>query len=167
MKDTYCTVWYWSYPKSYYFKRPWRWFRELGWNIRNAWQRTTKGYCYTDWANFDMWFKHIVPKMLREMAEHGHGYHFNSPEEWEAWLNKMAEQIEKCQDEDSENEYYQPFIDHLMKEPQTILTKEETNEEKELREKYYNRSLEIMEEQKKLFKDTMEEMLEHWDCLWD
>ena len=167
MKDTYCTVWYWAYPKKYYLKHPWRWFRELGWNIRNAWHRTTKGYCNTDWMNFDMWFKHIAPKMLREMAMCGHGYHFDTPEQWSSWLHRMADQIEKCQDEDYGNEYYQPFIDALMKDPQSILTKEETAEEKELREKYYKRSLEVMEEQKKLFKDTMYEMLEHWDCLWD
>ena len=167
MKDKYLTVWYWSYPKRYYLIRPWKWFRELGWNIRNAWQRTTKGYCYTDWANFDMWFKHIAPKMLRDMAEHGHGYAFNTPEEWEAWLKRMAEQIEKCQDEDYGNEYAKPYIDYLMSYPKIVLDRERTPEEKELFEKYHKRSLEVMEEQKQLFKETMYEMLEHWECLWD
>lgn len=167
MKDTYCTVWYWVYPKRYYLMQPLKWFKELGWNTRNAWDRMTKGYCYTDWANFDMWFKHIAPMMLREMAMHGHGSHFETPELWKSWLHRMADQITKCQDEDYGNEYYRPYIDSLMKNPQTILTNEETVEEKELREKYYKRSIEVMEEQKKLFKDTMEEMLEHWDCLWE
>lgn len=164
---SYLNVWSWDYPKRYYLLRPWRWIRELGWNIRSAWDRSTKGYCYLDWANFDIWFKHIAPKMLREIAMHGHGYHFETPELWNSWLHRIADQIEKCQDEDYGNEYYRPFMDSLMKNPQTILTNKETAEEKELRNKYYKRSIEVMEEQKKLFKDTMKEMLEHWDCLRD
>lgn len=169
--DKYMNVWCLSCSKKYYLTHPWKWFKEIYWNIRSAHQRAIKGYCDTDWMNFDMWFKHIAPLMLRDIAMYGHGYPgsepFETPEKWNSWLHRIADQITNCQDEDYGNEYYQPFIDQLMKEPQTILTKNETEEKKELREKYYKRSLEIMEEQKKLFKDTMYEMLEHWDCLWD
>lgn len=170
MKDN-LNVWTWSYPVKFYLKKPWRWFRELKWNIQNAWQRTTKGYCYIDWANFDMWFKEIAPKMLRDMAMHGRGYPgthpFEDPENWNSWLHRMADQITTCQDENEGNEYYELYMNCLMKEPQTILAKEETDEEKELREKYYKRWLELTDEHKELFKKTMYEMLEHWDCLWD
>ena len=131
----------------------------------------TKGYCYTDWANFDAWFKNIAPKMLRDIAMYGHGYPgtppFEDPENWSSWLHRMADQITACQDENKGNEYYEPYMNCLMKEPQTILTKEETDEEKELREKYYKRWLELIDEHKELFKKTMYEMLEHWDSLWD
>ena len=160
-------AWNFGATWRYYLAHPWKWIREIGWNIHNSYDRLTKGYCCTDWMNFDMWFKEVASAMFRDWAMHGHGYHFDTPEQWNSWLHKMADQITKCQDEDYGNEYYQPFIDQLMKNPQTILTEEETEEEKELRKKYYERSREVYEEQKKLFKDTMEEMLEHWDCLWD
>jgi len=170
LKD-YLNVWTWNLPAKYYLKKPWKWFRELKWNIQNAWQRTTKGYCYLDWANFDMWFKEIAPQMLKEMAVHGHGYPgvspFETPEDWSSWLRHMANQIEKCQDENDGNEYYEPYINSLMKNPKEALTEEETEEKRELREKYYERWLELTNEHKELFKKTMYEILEHWDYLWD
>ena len=170
MKD-YMNIWNWNRPKKYYLTHPWRWFQELGWNISAAHSRITKGYCDTDWMNFDMWFKHIAPKMLRDMAMHGHAYPgsepFETPEKWNSWLHRMADQIAYCQDEDNGNEYAQPYLNELMKNPHHSLFEDKTPEEKELFEKYYRRSLEVMDEQKKLFEDTMKEMIENWNCLWD
>ena len=171
MSRNYMSVWCWDYPKRYYLTHPWRWFRELGWNIRNAHRRATKGYCDIDWMNFDTWFKHIAPLMLRDMATHGHAYPgsepFDTPEQWRSWLHRMADQIIKCQDEDYGNEYAKPYLDALMKKNTRLFDFNKTEEDKELFEKYYNRSLEVAKEQKELFKSTMLEMLEHWDCLWD
>lgn len=165
------SVWHWGCGWQYYIKRPWRWLKELWWNIQSAHDRAIKGYCYTDWANLDMWFKQVMSDMLRDMAMHAHGYPgsepFETPEKWSSWLHRMSDQLRKCIDEDEGNEYYQPFIDSLMKNPQTILTREETEEEKTLRKKYYDRSIEIAKEQKELFNKTMKEIIEHFDCLWD
>ena len=167
----YLSIWQWDYPKTYYLTHPWRWFRELYWNIRNAYCRTTKGYCNIDWMNFDMWFKHIAPQMLRDIAMHGHAYPgsepFDTPEKWKSWLHRMADQITYCQDEDNGNEYAQLYLDELMKNQSRSLFNDKTPEEKELFEKYYKRSLEVAEEHKQLFEKTMKELVEHWDCLWD
>lgn len=165
------SVWHWGCGWRYYIRRPWKWFKELWWNIRSAHDRMIKGYCYSDWANFDTWFKQIVSDMLRHMAMHSYGYPgtepFETPEKWASWLHRMSDQLRKCIDENEGNEYYQPFIDLLMKNPQTILTKKETEEEKELRKKYYERSIEVAKEQKELFNKTMKEIVENFDCLWD
>ena len=92
---------------------------------------------------------------------------FDTPEQWRSWLHRMADQITYCQDEDNGNEYAKLYLDELMKNPSHSLFEDKTPEEKELFEKYYKRSLEVMDEHKKLFEDTMREMIEHWDCLWD
>lgn len=151
----------------YYIKHPVKWIKHTAWSFSDAYKRITRGYCDSDWMEFDIWFKQIASLMLRDMAMHGHGYHFNTPEEWTSWLHRMADQLSKCLDEDEDNEYYQPFIDVLMKNHQRILTREESEEEKELRKKYYERWIEVQNEHKELFKKTMDELVENWDCLWD
>lgn len=165
------TVWNWGANGRYYLTHPWKWFKELLYNIQNAHSRMTKGYCSSDWMNFDNWFKQVASDMFRDMAMHSHGYPgsepFDTPEKWSSWLHRISDQLRDCIDEDQGNEYYQPFIDLLMKNPQTILTREETEEERILRKKYYDRSVEVQKEHKELFEKTMKEIVEHFDCLWD
>jgi hypothetical protein len=151
----------------YYIRHPFKWVKHIWWGICSAYDRITKGYCDMDWMEFDLWFKRIASAMLRDMAMHGHGYHFETDEQWTSWLHRMADQLACCVDENCGNEYYRPYIDAIMKNPQKILTAKETEEEKELRKKYYERWIEVQEEQKELFKKTMDELVEHWDCLWD
>lgn len=171
LKKNYLNVWNWSYTKRYYLTHPWRWFRELGWNIRSTYQRATKGYTYTDWANFDTWFIHVATGMLRDMALHSHGYPgtepFETPEKWSSWLHRMADQFEYLQDEDNGNEWYRPYIDHIMDCPKDSILGEETPGTAELRKKYSKRAEEVYKDHKQLFQSTMKELLEHWDCLWD
>lgn len=171
MKNNNLTVWTWPCAKRYYLLRPWKWFKELWWNIQNAHDRAHKGYCCVDWYNFDTWFKEVASTMLRDMAMHSHGYPgykpFETPEKWASWLHRMADQLRECIDEEESNEYYKPYIDKLMESTKGILTGDETPEVKELRENYLKRSLELQAEHKKLFKETMDELIEHWDCLWD
>lgn len=163
------TVWDWSYSKTYYLRHPLMWLKELKWNIQAAHQRATKGYCDTDWRNFDMWFKHVAPQMLRDMAMYGHAYPgcepFDTPEKWHSWLHRMADQITYCQDEDNGNEYYKPYINMLKSI--NIMKDGDNPEVKELSKKYYDRYLEVTKEQDELFKKTMYELLEHWEALWD
>lgn len=171
MKKNYLNVWYWSYPKRYYLTHPWHWFKELGWNIRNAYNRITKGYAYVDWANFDTWFINIAGSMLRDMALHSHGYPgtepFDTPEKWSSWLHRMADQFEYLQDEDNGNEWAKPYLDALMKSPKLGLLEEGPPELVELQHKCLERSKEVYKEHQKLFQSTMKELLEHWGCLWD
>ena len=158
----------WDLRPSYYITHPWRWFRELFWNIRAAHNRIHKGYTDTDWMNYDVWFKRIAAQMLREMAMYSHGYPgsepFDTPEKWSSWLHRMSDQLSKCADEDIGNEYCEPYINSLMSRNHG---EENTDEERELHDKYIARFEELQIEKRKLFKETMDELIEHWDCLWD
>jgi hypothetical protein len=165
------SVWTFPYRTRYYLTHPLKFIGQIKRNVRAAYNRTTKGYCVWDWADLDSWFVTIMPNMLRDMARNGHAYPgsepFDTPEKWRSWLIRMAEQLEYCQDEDNGNEYAQPYLDELMKNPHHHLFEDKTPAEQELFEKYYNRSIEVMDEHKKLFEDTMKEIIEHWNCLWD
>ena len=187
------SVWTWPYRKSYYLKRPWKWFQELWWNIRNAHDRATKGYCYLDWSKFDSWFLTIAPKMLRHIADDGVGYPgvepFETHEKWEEWLHQMADKLERCicpeLAADGNNEYEKDFLDMMEKaraRTMAELTDDErqynevnhispainfTEEETALKEKYFNRCRELEEERQKLIKETFAELAEHFTRLWD
>lgn len=158
------TVWSFPYRKRYYLTHPLKMFGQIKRNIRAAYDRITKGYCVWDWSDFDSWFITIIPCMLRDMALKGCAYPgvepFETPEKWHEWLNRMASQLEACQNEDDNNEYYEPYmamLDNGLKD----------NKIKDIREKYAARNFEILKEHNELFKKTMAEMFEHWDCLWD
>ena len=139
--------------------------------MKAAHSRATKGYCSWDWGDLDVWFIHVMPLMLRDMAMKGSAYPgrepFETPEKWHSWLHRMADQLTYLQDEDNGNEYNRPYMDALMKDPAKSLTDEFIAETKELRDKYLNRSQQVYLEHKKLFIETMNELIEHWDSLWD
>lgn len=165
------TVWNFPYRKRYYLTHPWKWFGQIGRNIRAAYNRTTKGYCSWDWMDLDSWFITVIPMMLRDMAMYGCAYPangpFDTPEKWKSWLNRMADQLTYLQNEDNGNEYYEQFIKILYKTNSVDIQTEKTEEEQEIKNKYIKRSYEVEEEHRKLFKETMLELIEHWDCLWD
>lgn len=171
MKDKYLSVWTWPLRPRYYVTHPWHWFRQLWRNMKAAHNRATKGYCSWDWGDLDVWFIHVMPLMLRDMAMKGYAYPgsepFETPEKWHSWLYRMADQLIYLQNEDNGNEFNKPYMDVLMKNPAKILTDELSAEAKELRDKYLNRSEEVYLEHNKLFKETMNELIEHWNCLWD
>lgn len=156
--------------------RPWKWFKELYYNIRNAHDRATKGYCYLNYISFNEWFTQIAPSMLRDIADKGWGYPgvkpFDSPERWHNWLHKTADEIEWCsetwRDENNINEYKQPYEDDLEKRiqenPKNWLR---VNGDKELFDKYYQRDFELHDEGREKIKEALASLAEHWDSLWD
>ena len=163
------SVWYWGASPSYYLKRPWKWFKELWYNILNARDRITKGYCFLDWSDFDRWFVQIAPQMLREMADNGCAYPGGEPfetlEKWHEWLNKMADKLNHCDeewcDDNNVNEYNEAYMKICAN------YKDLTPEQKETRRKYLEREMELYEERKQLIKEVMTELGEHWGALWD
>lgn len=165
------------YSKRYYLTHPWMFFRECWINLKNAWMRATKGYCYTDLWNTDDWFLTVFPKMLRHLAAEHSAYPgsppFDTSEKWERWLIEMAENLEYAiSDPDEENEYSDEFMtmmDHcreVRKETGTI-TYELDDAGKELRDKYFNRHKELTDLRQEVLEDTMTELGQHLRCLWD
>ena len=167
------------YRPRYYITHPWKWFRECWINLKNAWMRATKGYCYTDLWNMDDWFVEIFPRMLRQLAKDHQAYPgsppFETSEKWEQWLIEMAENLEyAASDPDEENEYAKEFtamLDHChevkRKTGATTITFELDDAYKELRDKYFNRAKELTDSQQEILEDSMAEIGKHLHCLWD
>lgn len=165
------------YSKRYYLTHPWMFFKDCWVNLKNAWMRATKGYCYTDLWNADDWFLEIFPKMLRHLAAEHNAYPgsppFDTSEKWEHWLIEMAENLEYAtSDPDEENEYSDEFMsmmDHCreVRKETGAITYELDDVGKELRDKYFNRNKELTDLRQEVLEDTMRELGENLRAIWD
>ena len=155
------TVWYIPYSKKYLLTHPWKWFQCAWYNIKDAWYRSIQGWTYCDARNWDNWFLHTVPDMLRYMADHGHAYPgrapFETPEKWHDWLHEMADLLETGSEEwqDEHNEYYEEYMNNITTAP------------KELRNLYWERSKELAEQGIDNVRRVMAMLGEHFYSLWD
>ena len=160
-------VFKWAWRPRYYLTKPWKWIKELFGNIRAAWMRAIKGYCYTDVWNWDDWFCSVVPPMLRHMADHGSAYPgtepFDTPEKWHDWLYEMAHRIERLQYDDwmeDNNEYSKEYIESFENDWHS-------EQQEEIRKKYYVRCREINETRRQVLEDFGRSFFKFFDCLWD
>ena len=89
-----------SYRKSYYFRHPIRFIRDIYWGIRNFIHRGRYGYSYTDAWNWFNWWPVAGAEALRYMAENGCAYPgcepWETPEKWKAYLLDLADRLEWC-----------------------------------------------------------------------
>ena len=161
-------VFRWAWQPRYYLIKPWKWIKELFSNIRAAWMRAIKGYCYMDVWNWDDWFCSVVPPMLRAMADKGMAYPgsepFDTPEKWHDWLYEMAHKIERLQYDnwmEDNNEYSQDyeksFEDSLW----------DKGELPEIRKLYYKRCEEIHKTRQQVLEEFGKNFFKYFDCLWD
>lgn len=151
----------------YYLIHPWKWFYHLGINIRDAWLRIIKGYCYRDVWNWDDWFCSIVPKMLRHMADYGSAYPgekpFDTPEKWHKWLYETAHKIERLgydnwmEDSNEYSKEYDASFENNWR-PEKI---------EEIREKYYARGKEIHKTREQILENFGRDFFRYFDRLWD
>lgn len=165
------------YSKRYYWTHPWKFFKECWLNLQNAWMRATKGYCYTDLWNTDDWFLTIFPKMLRHLAKDHQAYPgsppFDTSEKWERWLIEMAENLEYvASDPDEENEYSDELMAAMdrcfeARKETGVVTCKLDDADKELKDKYFNRSKELTNTRQEVLEDSMTEIGHHLRCLWD
>ena len=171
----------WPYSKRYYLTHPWKWFGQLGRNLRAAWMRATKGWCYSDCWNFDDTFLTIVPEVLRYLADHGCGYpgsgKWDTPEKWSDWLHSVADLMEAAAaDIDDANEFAEDF--HRLSTNMKVEKKEngcisvswpETDEFKEVKQLYFERMNELNEQRKESLRSAMKEFSEAIveGVLWD
>lgn len=173
------TVWTWPYCTKYYLTHPWKWFSQLGRNIRAAHLRATRGWCPWDVWDWDCWFMYTAPEMFRYLAEHGHAYPgtepFETPEKWREWLHKMADQIESCTEDaqNKNNEFYEEYIKHLedswepLKEDENGMVYLPHRGRTELDEKYFARSEELAKKAQNDIEDALKQIGEHFYSLWD
>lgn len=178
----YNNVWYFAYSKRYYLTHPWKWIKEVGYNIRAAWQRATRGWTYVDVWNMDTWFLHTIPPMLRYLAEYGCGYPGRPPfdgeqgaQRWKDWLLETADLLDSGREDwqEKHNQYYDEYIKHLMEEWEPP-TKDEhgflVHKSRELSEhdkKYFARAKELSEQGEKNIRIALGRMAEWFYSLWD
>lgn len=151
----------WAHSRRYYLTHPWKWFKEIGQNLRSAWERATKGYCYSDVWNIDLWLLNILPAMFRDMAASGCGYpgpgtEFDTPEKWRDHLLAMADVLESLQFEnywEDANEYKDEYLHSPTR-----------NEVKEL---FFAREQELYEQRQQLLQDTFLTLAYNLDKYWD
>lgn len=173
------SVWYMSYNKRYLLTHPWQWFKCVRRNIRDAWRRSVYGWTYSDVWDWDSWFLHTVPDMLRYMADHGSGYPgrapFDTAEKWHDWLHEMADLLETGREDwqDEHNEYHDAYMKEIMSNWKPARIDEDgtvhhiTNQPSELHKKYFARSQELAEQGEANVRRVMCALGEHFYDIWD
>ena len=173
-----------SRSTRYYLTHPWEWFKDLGYCLRDAYQRITRGYADTDWFNMDSHLLELLPAMLKDLATHSHSYPghapFDTPEKWSAWLNEMADNLISCREEEIEkaNEYYKEYIESFdfdwdatnkSKDENgfyTITWAEQPNHE-EISKLYFARDKELSDAAQQRLEDTLGNLSRYFFDLWD
>ena len=173
------------YKKSHYLTHPWKWMKDLYWNVRNFIHRGRYGYAYTDVWNFCDWYPRVGAEALRYLALHNSGYpgHYpwNTIDEWREYLNYLANRLERCANSqaidfgEERNEYAEAF-DELMErrrqekrdaQGNMVWSYELTPEEEELRKKYFDRAKELANVDHEYNKETYRWIGEDIGRLWD
>ena len=171
-----------GYSVRHYITHPWKFFKDAHYNLKNAWQRITKGYCDMDAYNMDNWIINVFPPMLRTIADKGCAYPgsepFDAPEKWHEWLHKIADEIEKCKEDgvEGQNEYAKQFEEACYRAARAEIKDERgfisssfnfTSEDDEVRKKYFQRFDQLNKEREERIRWVFEELGKHFDCLWD
>lgn len=160
----------------YYLTKPWRFLRELHYSFKYAWQRATKGYSFYDSMDMDDFLLHVIPGMLRDIAN-ADGYPgtepFEEPEKWEDWCNSLADIFESLQCDNWEkgrNEYEKKWhtaCDVLHSHSNVTMTLTMAKEQaEEICELYWAREKELWDERDKLLQDAYMELSKYHNCLW-
>ena len=177
----------WTYPcrKIYYLTHPWKLLQDTYRNFRNWWHRGRYGFAYVDVWDWGSWWPKVGANALRYMAEHANGYpgdeQWDTPEKWKEHLLKTAKDLEWCATNfnfdhyDKANEYTKAFYEMTERCTRTRKTDdgdtytwlEMTEDDKELRNKYFNKIHEITKreelERMSIFSNIAENLGHYFD----
>ena len=159
---------YRGYSRRWMITHPWLYFKHGYYNLKAAWQRATRGYADRDVFDLDKYLLELLPATLKQLANTAHGHHINF--EYEAWiefLNKLAADLEKCQDDEGndENEYYDEYIkslDNVRYENKRMIFPND-----EISKLYFNRMKELSKERQKLLEDCFSRLGKWIRAMWD
>lgn len=173
------SCWDFPYCTKYYLTHPWKWFKHLWRNIKDVCMRARYGFTWSDVWNWDNWFLHTTPNMLRYMADHGSAYPghepFETPEKWHDWLHEMAHLIETADEvwQDEHNEYHEEYMKHLMDDWKPMIPDENgmyhhtPKEPSEIHKQYMKRSQELAKEGEDNICRAFAQIGEHFYSIWD
>lgn len=184
-KDNKLSVWTFPYRKSYYITHPWKWFKDIYWNVRNFWHRGRYGYAYVDVWNFCDWYPRVGAEALHYMADHHSGYPGIYPwatsEDWEAYLRYLARRLERCADSqdilfgEDRNEY-KDTLDEIMRathkrtdnpDGSVTISHDLSDEQEKVRKKYWAREKEIRDADQAYNEETYKWLAEDLGHFWD
>lgn len=157
------------------FETPYKWTTWYGfWHnikcffdgIRAMWQRAKKGYCYGDvWDCGDSIVFYMISTLThyRNKCTGWPDYAFPSFEDWLVYIDEILDLLEfSISDRDEQNEYFNEY-DALI----VLKAFDEFNEEeKKLRESYYERDTELYQKQAEARKKAFALLSEHIDSIW-
>jgi len=173
------SVWTFPYSKRYYLTHPWKWFKELWRNCRDAYRRARYGYTYVDVWNWYSWFLKTTIPMFRYLADKGCAYpcddDFDTPEKWEEWLRHMADLLESGSEEwqEAHNEYHDEYMSHIMDDWKPPIKDENgnlvytTQEPSDLDKKYWARAKELHTQGHENVKEAFAQIAKNFYALWD
>lgn len=164
------------YKKRYYLTHPWKFFQECWWNIEAAIARATKGHAWRDSAEMDEFLLHLIPSMLRDIAN-GHAYPgvepFETPEKWENWCNALADVFESVQEENwsvGRNEWENKWLyafEILHPHPNLTISADMSQEEaEEICKLYWEREQELWNERESIIQDAYAQLVKYHSMLW-
>lgn len=179
------SLWSFPYRKRYYLIHPWKWWKDLYWNIRNFIHRGKYGYAYVDVWNFCDWYPRVGAEAIRYLAHHNSGYPgikpWDTPEKWREYLEYLANRLQRCADSQdilfgAERNEYEDELDEIMKRREKRTENEDgsitishilTPEEEEIRKKYWKRKEEIYAADQQYIADTYRMLADDLGRLWD
>lgn len=174
-------VFEWPYRPRYYLTHPWKWFGQLGRNLRWAYQRIVRGYADIDVCDMDRYLTRIIPPMLRAMADEKVGAYpgcepYDTWEKWQAWLRQTADTVESLQEDwaETKNEYDDAYFNMLQMSKSkdergyTVIHFDNDNDPEviALKEKWMNRVKELSDQQRQVTHDVFAEIAENFYNLW-
>lgn len=157
-----------GYNKKYCILHPWEVVMHKCRDIKCAWQRARKGYCFRDVWAIDDWFAKVFPAMLEELIEVHHGHPADlTDDEWVKILQKMSVSFRNADEEKTEfvNPYEEEYLDTLdmdFENHQLICSASE-----ELEQNYREYEKQKEEFMKKSLDEGMQLFNKYFYALWD
>lgn len=157
-----------GYNKKYCLLHPWEVVIHKCRDIRCAWQRATKGYCFRDIWSIDRWFMEVFPDMLEELIKVHCGHPGNmTDDKWVETLKTMAKSFRNANDEKTEfqNPYEEEFLSTLDIDSNT--NKLTCTADEELERNYHDFEKQKEDFMKKSLDEGMKLFHKHFYSLWD
>ena len=165
-----------GYNKKYLLTHPWELIFHYGRDLKWAWQRATKGYCFRDLWNINDWFIELIPRMLMEFKERNYSYpeNFKTPDEWSEILDNMIFCFNEANPErcSLKNEYkYDCNFEFVSSENNsnfsTLHITYPTDADKKNSDLHYQRELELYDYREEKLKEGLNLFSKYFQDLWE
>ena len=153
------------YRKKYYLTHPIDFFAHYWRDLKCAYERATKGYCFRDLWSIDDWFLNVFPIMLQDFNKIRNGHPGNiTEEEWNTIIEDMIISFKNADEEQTDylNKYEEEYDKIIFKGDNNY-----TDKEKELQKNYYNEENKKFEYRKHNLQKGFQLLNKWFFALWD